>query len=86
MYHPGEGVGGEGRSLDVTREKEGDGLRGGVVLNTRPYENWQEHWDKQKHPDWDTMTDDYVSNEFINLSDGIESTEDDPRKGFREQD
>ena len=32
------------------------------------------------------MTDDYVLNEFINLSDGIESTEDDPMKGFREQD
>jgi hypothetical protein len=32
------------------------------------------------------VTDDYVLNELINLSDGIESTEDDPRKGFREQD
>jgi hypothetical protein len=28
--------------LDVTRAKEGDGLRGSVVLNTRPYENWVE--------------------------------------------
>jgi hypothetical protein len=32
---PGVGVEGKGRTLDVTREKEGDGLRGSVVLNMR---------------------------------------------------
>jgi hypothetical protein len=66
--------------------KRGEVSGGGVVLNTKPYENWLEHWDKQKHPDRDTVTDDYVLNEFINSLEGIESTENDPMKGFREQD
>jgi hypothetical protein len=77
--------GGE-RSLRISPDEKSDGLRGSAVLDTRPYDNWQLHWDKVKHPKRDDLADDYVFNTIIDGTEGIVGTEIDPRKGFRDQD
>ncbi len=77
--------GGE-RFLRISPDEKSDGLRGSAVLDTRPYDNWQLHWDKVKHPKRDDLADDYVFNTIIDGTEGIVGTEIDPRKGFRDQD
>jgi hypothetical protein len=78
-------VGDEQRFLEVARRiKEGDGLREGAVLDTRPYDSWQAHWDKAKHLSRDVLAYNYVLWEMINDIEGLQRTDTDPRKGFME--
>jgi ribonuclease HI len=78
--------GGEERSLRVSPNAQSDGLRGSAALDTRPYDNWQWHWDKVKHPGRDVLADDYAFNAILDGVEGIMGTEVDPRKDFRDQD